>query len=75
MNELFAESEMTSLSPRLKWMQEHGITTREDEAMPSNERWLACGGGKVERGRTEEDALLELAVSIGISHWSHKVDK
>lgn len=42
--ELFAESEMAALSPRLQWMHRHGVGTREHTNGESPSRWEAWIG-------------------------------
>lgn len=47
MTELFPEAEVRSLSPRLKWMQQHGIRTQEND--PELEfNWDAWTGNRHE---------------------------
>jgi hypothetical protein len=60
-----------SLSPRLKWMREHGITvSHHAETKRLKEFWTAqCGAIAVEES-TEHGALAALAIRLGIRLWN-----
>lgn len=74
-----------SLSPRLAWMQRHGIkTARQNEDEDGNE-WFAVicgpdedpydaamstGGQRIGLGETEDEALTALAKAAGIRLWN-----
>jgi hypothetical protein len=75
-DELFAVPE--SLSPRLRWMRRHGITTRRNditETPSANwEAYQACSGDW-EPGDTEHDAIANLAEALGIRLWNEEDGK
>lgn len=68
MSDLFSESEMASLSPQSKWMDEHGIKAwapGEDQHY-----WIAeHKDGKSAKANTKEGALLGLASKLRITFY------
>lgn len=84
MNELFEESEVQSLSPRLRWMQKHGIRTLErhdtgdklkcDEAMKKTfddveSRFYPDDSPYLAWGVDEIEALTRLAKNRNLKLW------
>lgn len=74
MNELFDLA--PSLSPRLLWMREHGVqtreTTHEERFSDIDDHWLAwlevgVFGGS---GMTEDEAIVDMAKNLGIPLWN-----
>lgn len=73
MSELFKESEVSKLSPKLEWMRRHGIVTGTDpfprvvdgKEMPRT----TYAATIVTYAATEEDALLMLAEKLDIKHY------
>lgn len=66
MNELFTIPE--SKSPRLLWMELHGIETSDDPITPG---WMAYGIKEgVGFGSTEEEAIFEYAKNAEIKLWN-----
>lgn len=63
------------LSPKLKWMRKHNIETGElkDDSGDKWTAWLQPEGGGVPsifcNGQTEEEALVTLAMELGIKDW------
>jgi hypothetical protein len=70
MSELFDIPQ--SLSPRLSWMDEHGIWTRKIglNAEDSSEMWQAEASGFTARGPDEDSAIVALAQMMGIKLWN-----
>ena len=69
MSELFEIP--NTLSPRLAWLDKHGIWTREADGNPTvSERWIAEAGGKKSRGADEDEAIVNLAKLMGIKLWN-----
>lgn len=69
-----------SLSPRLLWMQKHGIETEHQPQNPSKP-WVASmrkdGWGGINyplsvQAETEDDALTALAVAANIRLWNEQ---
>ena len=54
-----------SLSPRLIWMDRHGIWTQEISG-----KWIATAAIFEARGDTENDALAGIAELMGIELWN-----
>lgn len=78
MNELFDIPEFKS--PRLLWMDRHGIAL-EPNSDSSDNKWCACmwrdGWGGVSfkdriPGKTEDGALTALAKAAGIPLWNEE---
>jgi len=72
MSELFQVGE--SLSPRLRWMRRHGITTEFDGKSLT---WFAHTRDYVtwSAGDTEHDAIVNLAERKGIRLWNEEQTK
>ncbi len=82
MSELFDIE--TSLSPRIKWMRENRIETRECEVqsyffdrLRPTVKWLAWQSGKKTKtqslhgwGDTEDEAIVALAKKLSIPLWN-----
>ncbi len=70
MTELFTIPE--SKSPRLLWMDKHGVWTRKTEFvdfhMPEF-AWTAEAAGITGAGPTEDDAIVDLAKVLKIKLW------
>jgi hypothetical protein len=67
-DELFQIPE--TLSPRLRWMREHQVTTTK-EAEPSGDLWTAWVFPDTSGyGATEDDALADLAKKLSIPLWN-----
>lgn len=64
-----------TLSPKLKWMRKHNIETGELENDDGDKwtAWLQPDGGGIPStfcgGQTEEEALVSLALELGIKDW------
>lgn len=79
MNSLFPNIPV-SKSPRLLWMERHGITLQpnpENEEKPfMAEMWKKGWGGIESRihmlGKTEDDALTALAKAAGLKLWNEE---
>lgn len=69
MTDLFTIPE--SKSPRLLWMERHGVQTSSD---PTNKSyWMAHGSRKGSGfGSTEEDAIIQYALCAGIKLWNEE---
>jgi len=80
MTDLFNISE--SKSPRLLWMEKHGITTMPPADNDQEQDWLAwrksdeIGGmppmDKVGEGGTESAAITDLCRLVGIRLWNEE---
>lgn len=73
MNELFQIEE--SKSPRLRWMDKHGVWTQKtnaEEYEDPEHAWKAQAAGYVGFGPTEDDAIVELARLMGIALWNEE---
>ncbi len=74
--ELFPIEE--SKSPRLLWIEKHGIKARRyspdefDYLAGQLFVWGASGGGEWGQGDTEDEALAQLAVKLGIRLWNEE---
>jgi hypothetical protein len=73
MSELFEIPE--TLSPRLAWMDKHGIWTRKIEHGPGetpdpNFLWQAEAARCFAGGRDESEAIVNLAKTMGILLWN-----
>ena len=70
MNELFRTTE--TKSPRLKWLDKHGIWTQQfnAESIAPDLRWVATSAGKTGTGPTEDDAIVHLAKRMNIKLWN-----
>jgi hypothetical protein len=64
MDELFATSE--SLSPRKRWMAQKSISCNQ-----TNDEWMCFREGTqtFAKGRTEEEACMELAIKLKTKSW------
>lgn len=87
MSELFDVPE--TLSPRLKWMREHGINTHYSPCEDNEwEPWSAFKGtfediadrvcemeenGEFVTGHSEEEVLWKLSQNLKIPHWKASV--
>jgi hypothetical protein len=65
MNDLF-EDEGFTLSPRLAWMDEHGISTEQID----ENRWEAFDDYAVCAAPTENEALYRMARKRGLRLWN-----
>jgi hypothetical protein len=63
MSDLFAIEE--SKSPRLKWLEKHGITLKINH-QGEHVATTRFDSGK---GETEDDAITQLALKLGIRMW------
>jgi len=52
-------------SPRLKWMDEHGVWV-----FKYHDRFEATARGFTEKGQTEHDAVVNLAIKMNIKLWN-----
>jgi len=73
MNELFTIPE--SKSPRLLWIDKHGVWTMEieyDHAGPTEpeDRWMATAAGIEVRAESKDAAIVKLALKMGIPLWN-----
>ena len=59
-----------SKSPRLQWMDKHGIWTEERPDVEECNRWKASAAGMHGFGIFEIDALTELAGKMKIKLWN-----
>ena len=67
--ELFQPAEMRSESPKLRWMRTHNIITEFLDA-GFGCRWYAhCGEFCTQHGETEDEALTNLAMALGVRRW------
>jgi len=67
---LFAVEE--SKSPRLQWMDKHGVWTKRSEFVDFHQpeaAWTATAAGLTGTGPTEDAAIVELAKRMGIKLW------
>lgn len=66
-NELFPASSVASLSPRLKWLERHGLVTRRLE----NGRYVCHLDDSNEgRGESEDDAISDFCVKHKLKHYT-----
>ena len=56
-------------SPRLLWMEKHGIRTNI-LASSTGQRWIAESNGSNAYGKDEHEALVELAIKLNIKLWN-----
>lgn len=77
-DDLFPSSEIEVLSPRLRWMREHGIITApptecepEFSSDPQADEWTACHeeSGAYAHALTEFAALWELGLALGVPFY------
>jgi hypothetical protein len=69
MNELFNIGE--SKSPRIKWMERHHLTVRDNPANVTDRRFEAMHGMTViAYGANEDEALVNAAKSLNIRLWN-----
>lgn len=69
-------------SPRLKWLEKHGVTTRRaDHVVSADEeddfghrvhQWTASNGVHMRGGLTENDALAAWALAQGVKMWNEE---
>ena len=61
-------------SPRLKWMEKHGIRTYNNSEMSN--QWMAIYShgpdSQNARGDSEDDALVALALKMKIKTWKEE---
>jgi hypothetical protein len=67
-DELFTIPE--TLSPRLAWMRDNGISTREIQVLVPQKAWQAEGASVFSTAENEQDALVSLARKMGIRLWN-----
>jgi hypothetical protein len=64
------------LSPRLKWLAEHNLTTSYDAGLASEGEefpWTCYHrtfGGVLAIGRTEDEAMEAYCLAYGLKHWT-----
>lgn len=62
-----------SKSPRLLWMEKHGVWTSKtnfvDFEQPEH-AWKAEAAGKIGVGPTEDDAIVDLAKIMNLKLWN-----
>ena len=69
MSELFDIPE--TKSPRLKWIDKHGVWVAEITLTGSITRWWeATAAGITTKGATEDEAIVNLAKKMGIKLWN-----
>ena len=68
MNELFQIEE--TKSPRLKWLDQHGVWTAEITLRGKFQWWEATAAGIIGKGETEDAAIVELAKNMEIKLWN-----
>jgi len=69
--ELF-DSLPPTLSPRLQWIEKHGVWTKRSEFVDFHQpeaAWTATAAGLTGTGPTEDAAIVELAKRMGIKLW------
>jgi len=77
MSELFDIPE--SKSPRLQWMEKHGIETAkgnfERPSDKSRHEWIAWSNPEIQStgwGNAEDEAITQLALKMGIKLWNEE---
>ncbi len=70
MNDLFEIPE--SLSPRLLWIEKHGIIICYDSC---RKQFYAIGANDTGWGDTEDEALTQLALKLGVKLWNEEESK
>lgn len=74
MKELFPVNSVKMLSPRLKWMKKHRLSTEENGRRKPEERWMAWSASylTVPRGfgETEEEAIRDWGVRAKQKLWN-----
>ncbi len=56
-----------SLSPKMKWLRQHGLILRKLE----NGQWeCALDAENFGRGETDEDACVDFCLKTKLAHWS-----
>jgi hypothetical protein len=71
MSELFNIPD--SKSPRLRWMDMHGVWTRKTQFVDfvqEESAWTAEAAGRIGTGPTEDDAIVDLAKKMKIRLWN-----
>lgn len=65
-NELLPPEAGRALSPKAKFLQDHGLITRQ---LP-NGRWeCVLDEENVARGEDEQDAIISFCLKSGLKHW------
>lgn len=59
-----------SKSPRLMWMEKHGVWTAEITMRGRFQWWEATSNGITGKGATEDDAIVDLAIKLEIKLWN-----
>jgi len=73
MQELFANLEMESLSPRLKWMQKHNLTIMHHPQSATDSYCVRqAHTSNVVFGDTKDDALCAMALLINKPLWNEE---
>jgi hypothetical protein len=72
MNELFEIAD--SKSPRLRWIDKHGIWTKRynSPSIHADFAWIAMAPGLSAIGATEDQAIVNLAIQMGIPLWNEE---
>lgn len=65
MTELFPDSEVTSLSPRQRWLKANNLALGE---LPDGKRFCA-GEDRITHGDTHKDCELLMAMELEVEHW------
>ena len=59
-----------SLSPRLAWIQLHGVEVFCSENPVPGARWFCRKGTVIGAGDTDNDAIYDFCEKTGIKHWN-----
>ena len=70
MNELFNIPEVKS--PRLKWLDQHGVWTSKHHPADQGAVWKAEAAGHVGYGPDEDSAIIELAIKLQLRLWNEQ---
>lgn len=73
--ELFPIESVAMDSPRLAWLKRHRICTSENlvsDPTLNFSAWIQDQPYEVSYGETEDEALMRLAVTYGISMWNEE---
>ena len=74
MSDLFHVEE--SKSPRLQWMEWYSVATRqtgtESDELGDCRRWIAENPFSLGYGHTEDEAIVQLALKLGIKLWNEE---
>lgn len=69
MEELFPAAAVASPSPRLKWLEKHGLILRKLE----NGTWICVLDDTNQgQGATEDEAAVDFCVKHHLKHWSEQ---